>query len=107
MQSDGLVVTNAHVIADALDRRAPAATPTRNSRPVIVSLPDGRSFEGTIAALDRWGGILGSQLSAINAYDRRVKPCKDPCQSPVIDCDFDSQGGAQPASGCMARCLLR
>ena len=53
MEANGTVVTNAHVVEEALDRRAPLDHPTRGARPVIVALQDGRSFEGRICALDR------------------------------------------------------
>jgi S1-C subfamily serine protease len=45
---DGTIVTNAHVLGDALDG------PTKGSRPIMVSLQDERVFEARVVSYDRY-----------------------------------------------------
>lgn len=53
LQAGGTIVTNVHVVRDALDSRAPPGNPTRGACPVLVSLRDGRTYEGRICSLDK------------------------------------------------------
>lgn len=55
--SNGSILTNAHVVAEALAERGTSQQGTSSSdsdhKPITVSLQDGRIFQGSVAMFDR------------------------------------------------------
>ncbi len=67
--SNGTILTNAHVVADPNGSRGQPMThigaPSR--RPLLVTLQDGRQFEGTVVSIDR---VTDLAVVKIDAEDK-------------------------------------
>jgi hypothetical protein len=58
LDPDGTILTNAHIVAEALQQRRQGGGGSRAAQPTVhVALQDGRVFEGRVISADRWGPL--------------------------------------------------